>query len=111
MTPFITFRDKDKKGDLQYYVLQREHPHYVGMISGSPTINFVPASPIPGYNLFVVFSGCLNGNVLPSYTNVVDELTLVMETMCAWYYTDRIIMDKKRYEKFRIKSDVTVPAK
>ena len=101
MQQFITFREKDDNGDLQYYVLQRRHPHIVGLISPSPLFFIVPSCVIGGYNLWVSFSGCLIGNFIPSYMNVEDEISQTIEEMSAWYLENRILADEKKYKKFK----------
>lgn len=106
-SPYITFRDKDSEGNLQYYVLQRDFPHYLGVVSSVPVFNIVSPAPLSGYNLWVVFKGTLRGNMIPSYQNVGDEISNVLGVMALWYYTDRILMDKKKYKKFKINDTST----
>lgn len=105
MNPYITFRDRDKNGELKYYILQREFPHYLCVISGMPEKLFVAASAVAGYNLYIVFSGSLRGGLIPSYKNVDKEIMLVMEDMALWYYANRILMEEKKFKKFKIKND------
>lgn len=105
MNPYITFRDKDKDGNLQYYILQRSHPNYVGVISSVP-ISGTWLAPVGGYNLWVVFSGTIQGNFLPSYQNVSAELQSVLDNMAAWFWAERIVISPKRFEKFKLKNDV-----
>jgi hypothetical protein len=100
VSPYITFRDTDKLGELQYYILQRDFPHYVGCISSVPVNWAIIQVGIPGYNLWVVFSGVLQGNFIPSYADVKDELSLVFGAMAQWYLTNRILTDEKKYKKW-----------
>lgn len=108
MNPFITFRENDENGQLQYYVLQRAFPHFVAMISTVPvTGNW--SSPVAGHYLWVVFKGSLRGNAIPSYNNVSEQIQTVMDNMAAWFHADRIVMDEKRFKRFKIKTDAKSP--
>lgn len=106
--PFITYREPDKNGNLEYYVLQRDFPHWVGRISTIPKEGALAQSTIAGYNMYVIIEGTLRFGLIPTYKNVMEEMQLVADTMAVWYYTDRMIMDKKRYEKFKIKTNATI---
>lgn len=108
MTPYITFRDTDKENNLQYYILQRDYPHYVGLVAAKPKEGALAQAPIAGYNMYIIIEGTLRFNLIPNYKNVIEEMQLIAETMAVWYYTDRMIMDKKRYEKFKIKTNDTI---
>jgi hypothetical protein len=109
MSPFITFRDKDKNGELQYYVLQREHPHYVGCISSHPVAGAIAQSPVSGYYLWVVIQSTLRGNFIPAYNNVDKDMAVIADNMAAWFWAERIVSDKKKYKKFKIESNVSKP--
>ena len=102
MNPFITFKDTDNNNEIQYYILQRTFPHYIGLISKIPKQVFVPSVPISNYNLFIVFNGVLMGNFLPSYNNVDKEISIVLEKMAIWFFNERIMKDEKRYKKLKI---------
>lgn len=102
MSPFITYREADNNGQLQYYILQKEHPHFIGVISTSPTKLLVPAIPITAHNLWVVFDGTLRGSLIPSYLNVGEEIKSVMMDMAQWYYANRIAVEPKKYKKFKV---------
>lgn len=102
MTPFITFREIDADGNLQYYVLQRQYPHFVSVLWGSPKEYLVQPIPISGYNLWLIFSGTIIGNWIPAYPDIEKEIMQTMENMARWYYTERILKDEKRYKKFKI---------
>lgn len=103
MNPYITFRDKDEEGNLQYYILQRDFPHFVGRIVYTPVEGAIANEPIAGYNMWVTFANTLRGNFLPSYKNIKDEINSVMFSMSAWFYSERILIDKDRFKKFKIK--------
>lgn len=100
MSPFITYRDIEE-GELQYYILQREFPHYVGIISTYPKTNFIESMPIAGYNLWIVFDGTIKGEVIPSYKNVDVDIKNSLNEMSIWYYAHRIIPQEKKYKKFK----------
>jgi hypothetical protein len=110
MMPFITFRDKDTNGDLQYYILQRAFPHFVGRISASPIEGALSNEPISGYNLWVTFNGTLVGNLIPNYVNIQKEISNVYFSMAAWFYAERIVMDKGRFKRFKIKNNDNISA-
>lgn len=105
MSPYITYREHDKGGVLQYFILQKQFPHYVGVVSSVPVAgNWY--TPIVGYAMYVVFFGTIAGRYIPDYKNVGDDIMAVMEDMARWYYDNRIATDEKRFKKFKIKSDV-----
>ena len=108
MNPYITFRDNDKEGRLQYYVLQREFPHFVGMISERPFESTLMQMPISGYNLWLVSAGTLRGNLVPGYNNLTEQMASVFESMAAWYKANRIDKDEKKYKKFKIIPNVSI---
>lgn len=101
MSPFITYRDKDENGNLQYYILQRDFPHFVGVISSTP-ITGTWQSGIAGHNLWVIFAGTLRGNVVPNYNHISEEIDSVFTNMAAWFHAERIVMDQKRFKRFKI---------
>lgn len=102
MSPFITFKDFDKDGQVQYYILQREYPHFVGKIAYYPTGGSICEVPVTAHNLYVSFSGVLRGNFVPAYPKVEEEITAVFHAMALWFYSNRILQDPKRYRKWLI---------
>lgn len=110
MSPFITFRDKDDLGNLQYYILQRGFPHYCARISTNPYEDALLKQPISKYNMYVVLTGTILGSVVPSYKDTLQEIESKLSTMAVWFYTDRIVGDEKRFKKFKIKTDATINA-
>lgn len=102
MSPFITFTDKSKEGETEYYILQRDYPHYVGMIAYSPSIEPIYQAPIAGHHLYINFWGTLRGRYLPMTKNVDKEIGAIFEDMAAWYYQNRILPDPRRYKKWAI---------
>jgi len=109
MSQFITYREKDNEGVLQYYVLQREFPHYVGRISPYPIENHICQAALPGYNLWVAFDGVLRGNFMPSFPNELKNMQFVFENMATWFHSERVLADPKKYKKFKIESNATIP--
>lgn len=105
--PFITYRENDKKGILRYYILQKAHPHNLGVILSQPDHTAIVQSPIPGYKLYVVFNGTLAGNFVHATLDYKKELQNIYDNMACWFYTERIITDRKRFEKFKVKSNVS----
>jgi len=110
MTPYITYREKDDNGDLQYYILQKAFPHMVGRLVTFPIEGALANEAIAGYNLWITWNGCLRGNVIPNYTNFDKEIANVFFNMSAWFYAERIVMDKSRFKKFKINTDANSPA-
>lgn len=101
MKPYITFRDTDKNGKLQYYILQRDFPHYVGCISSHPVNNTIIQSEIPGYHLWVVFAGTLAGNFIPSYQSEKKNIESIFTSMAVWFHTERILTEPKKFKKWQ----------
>ena len=99
---YITFREPDEEGNVGYYILQKDHPHFVGKIELSPKKNLVQPSPLAGYNMWVSFGGCLRGNVVPSYNKISETIVAVLDDMAIWYLDNRIKNNEKKYSKFKI---------
>jgi hypothetical protein len=102
MEPFITFRDTDGRGELQYYILQRAFPHYVSKIEYKPSETALYYISISGYYLYVVFDGSLQGRFLPSYKDAIDEMQVVVQNMAEWFYTKRVVVEPNKYKKWKI---------
>jgi hypothetical protein len=102
MSPYITYRDTDKSGVLQYFILQRKFPHYQAVILDRPKDGAIVCMPIPGYQLYVTFAGTIQGNYVLSKADLQQELQTVFEQMTDWYYKERILTDQKKYKKFKI---------
>lgn len=101
-SPFITFRDTDKNSILRYYILQRDYPHYCGLISEKQDLEALVQFPVSGYNLWVIYAGTIRGNYVPGYKDAFDEMSHVFNHMAMWYYENRITPDPKRYKKWAI---------
>lgn len=102
MSPFLTFKDADKEGNLQLYILQRAFPHYVGVLSYIPVADSFSCIPLSGHNLWINYAGLLRGNFIPSYGGVNQEIEAVFHSMALWFYSERILKDPKRYKKWLI---------
>lgn len=105
MIPFITYREPDEVGRLCFYILQKAHPHYVGLLVTSPRQGALLNIPVPGHNLWLTYAGCLIGNVVPGYIGFEAEVNSIFVGMAEWYYLNRIKTDPKKYDKFKIKND------
>lgn len=105
MNPYITYREHDGVGNLKYYILQRAFPHFIGVLSEHPNHGSLVSIPIHGYNLWVNFGGTIRGNIIPQYQNIQDEIQSIYNSMASWFYAERIMVDEKRYKKFKIISD------
>lgn len=108
MNKYITFKDEDKNGELQYYILQREFPHYVGLILLKPKLNSIFECSIPGYNMWVSFGGTLEGNKMPSHADGLTEVKSVCLDMVDWFLENRIKKDIKRYKKWQFNPHLTI---
>jgi len=102
MSPFITFKDKDSYGELQYYILQREPPHYLGVIKNVPISGAMSCAPVPGYHFFVVFAGTLRGNMIPANRGFETEIDFLFNRMASWFYSERIMINESKFKKFKI---------
>jgi hypothetical protein len=100
MQPFITFREMDESGTLRYYILQREHPHFIGEIRYAPS--GIAHAQVPSHDLWICFCGTLQGFVLPARTTVIEELNSVLEKMSVWFHHNRISPNPKKYAKWHL---------
>lgn len=101
MNPYITFREL-QDGKLEYFILQKEFPHFLGKIVTYPNPKSLVNAPVAGYNLWVSFNGVINGNYYPSNIST-EEMQVIFETMALWFASERIIGNGKRFDKFKIK--------
>lgn len=100
--PYITFREPGANGDLEYYILQKEFPHYLGRIVTYPVEGAIINQPIAGYNMWVTFEYTLRGKMIPGYKDVQKEIEEIFFNMAAWFWAERIVTDTSRYKKFKI---------
>lgn len=109
MIPFITYRELID-GKLEYFVLQKEFPHFLGRVVMFPVEHSLVNEPVAGYNLFITFAGVLSGNYYPSAITG-DEMKLIFERMALWFASERVIGGGKRFDKFKIKMNVSISHK
>ena len=102
MIPYVTFIESNEIGLITYYILQKEFPHFLCYVSKHPIIKIVKPVPIDNYKLWVVFLGCLRGNMIPSYNDIDEELTIIMSDMAQWYLQNRILTNEKKYKKCKL---------
>lgn len=100
MSPYITFQDTDKDGNLQNYILQREFPHYICVIADKKSEISIAQQPILGYRLWIILSGTLRGNMIPSYTDTLKEIEAVVLDMSNWFYKNRVVANPKKYKNY-----------
>jgi hypothetical protein len=100
--PFATYREL-QKGQLEYFIVQKDYPHFLGRIVTFPVEQSLVNCPVAGYNLWVTFNGTLRGNFIPAQNNITDEIQLVFERMALWFASERIMGNGKRFDKFKIK--------
>jgi hypothetical protein len=102
MSPFITFRDFDSINGLQYYILQREYPHYLSVIAEEKKYDLIiQPQQITGYYLWVNFCGTLRGNIIPGYLHIQEDIKFVLNEMAEWYYINRVVPQHKKFKKFK----------
>ncbi len=109
MEPFITYRDKDKAGELQYYILQRAFPHFQGVILTYPKEGAFAESIVSGYNMYISYAGTISGNYILSKRDIESECQFVMQKMAEWFYANRILKESRKYKKFKVND--SMPAK
>lgn len=102
MIKYITYREPNDKGELIYYILQKEFPHYQAYIATTRVERALAKASIAGYNMEVVFCGCINGFVIPSYRGTVMQMQGIMEQMASWFLVNRINVEPKKYLKFKL---------
>lgn len=101
---YITYRE-NYAGELQYFLLQKEWPHYVGMILDNPNYNSLYLFMIPNTKLYIAFFGTIQGRFIPSTNQVEKEIALIFVDMAEWYYKNRIESQPKKYKKWLLKSE------
>lgn len=101
MIPFLTFREPNNEGELMYCILQRNYPHYIFSVSTHPKEKIVAPIQITGYYMWICFEGVLVGEVIPAYKSVFEEIHQVMNNASNWYYENRIVVNEKKYKKFK----------
>ena len=100
--PFVTFKDTDGQGKLQYYVMQRQYPNFVGTIVERPIEDSLACIPVAGHNLWVAFAGTVQGAYIPISKNMLREITETFIKMAEWYSIHRVMANPGRYKKFKV---------
>ena len=103
--PFITYVETEN-GEKKYYILQKAFPHNVAIVCYQPNPNPIAQSTIAGYNLWLVWQSTLRGRFIAAYPDYEKDLQGCMDSMALWFYEHRILIDEKRYAKFKIKNNV-----
>jgi len=99
---YLTYRENDSEGRLCYYILQKEFPHYKGIISLGVLGGVLYSAPVPDYNMYVNFAGTLRGNFVPSYKDVMNEIEVIFNDMANWFLNNRVLAEPKKYLKYKI---------
>lgn len=107
--PYISYREPNEDGLLCYYILQKAHPNYVGIIANGILEKALSYAVVPGYSLYVNFAGTIQGNFIPHHQFVLEEIGIVMTAMSDWFLYNRIATDLKKYNKFAINANHTKP--
>ena len=102
MSPYITFKDFDSNGELQYYILQREYPHYCGVVAYLPIADSICQIPVTAHHLYITFAGTIRGNFALAHPQMEKEIYFIFHSMMLWFYQNRIVKDPKRYKKWLI---------
>lgn len=102
MSPYITYREVNEAGELQYYILQKRFPYYVSRISLNPYEGALLKQSVPGYKMYVVLNGTIEGAVVPSYKDTLQEIEHSLFLMAEWFYENRIRPDEKKYKKYKV---------
>lgn len=95
---YITYREGEE--DAGYFILQKDYPHFVAEIKDMVNEGDWCTEQIDGYNLWVVFSGIINGRYVPSNYEY-EEILAVMRDMSLWYLANRVSKNEKKYKKFK----------
>lgn len=100
--PFLTYRETNENGELVYFILQKDFPHYLGYVSNTRVEKALAQATVSGYNTQIIFCGCINGFVIPSYKGTINQMQFIMEQMAEWFLVNRINVEPKKYLKFKI---------
>jgi len=102
MIPFITYREQNAEGSLEYYILQKGYPNYIGRLVAYPVEGALNNTPITDHHLYITFAGALMGNFIPAHKGELQNITEVFSQMAEWYFINRISPDLKKYKKWKI---------
>ncbi len=104
--PFITYRETDSSGELQYFICQKVSPHYVGMIIDNPNFESVHKVPIPNTIMYVAYAGIIDGWLYPMHSHAKQEINGILVVMAEWYWTNRISKNQQKYKKWLLSNQV-----
>ena len=93
--PFIAYFE-----DRELYVMQRAYPSYVGKVIELPSRK--QNHPVPGYHLFIQYDGTIQGNFMPTWSDVQQEINETLDNM-ATFISEWMEVNESGYEKFKIK--------
>lgn len=102
MSKYITYRETNEEGQTLYFILQKEFPNYQCVVTEIPNKILVNSIPITDYNLYLTFAGVIRGFMIPSYSDVEKQITDVMNDMMNWFYENRILVNPKKYKKWKL---------
>ena len=102
---YITYREEDEFGRLCFYILQKDFPHYIGLLVTQPMNRAMINMPLPEYHLWLTYAGVLMGNYVPSTVASEANIDGIFSDMAEWYYLNRIKTQAKKYSKFKITHD------
>lgn len=105
---YITYREEDEFGRLCFFILQKAHPNFIGLLVASPVEGSLINVPISNYNLWITFNGTIIGNYLPATKGIMAEAYLIFNDMASWYYENRV-KGVKKLDKFKIKTNDNIP--
>lgn len=109
MIPYLTYREEDNEGKVQYYILKKDYPNYIGKITDNYFEKSLIKLAITKHNLWVSFNGTLMGNVVPGRKEAIEEIRNELFLMAEWFYENRILVNENKYKKYRIKDDTVIP--
>lgn len=101
---YLTYREEDEFGRLCFFILQKAHPNFIGVLVANPAEGAIINVPISNYNLWITFNNTLMGSYIPATKGIMSEISLVFYDMAKWYYENRV-KGVKKFDKFKIKSN------
>jgi hypothetical protein len=110
MNHFITYREPDQDGELQYFILQKAHPHYVGMVIDNPNFQSIYKVSIPNTTMFVSFFGTIEGRRFPIHSHAEGEINATLVIMAQWYLDNRILKNQQKFRKWLLSSPAPPPS-
>lgn len=106
MRKYIIFKEQETDGP-RFYILQRNHPHFVGAIVDNPYYKSILKVPVPQTMFYIAYHSLLRGNLFPVYQGVDAEMKDTFVDMAMWYYKEVIEPNPKKYKKWLLKVEPT----